>query len=256
MNNNNIYFVTLLLLFIKLQYISAVSCKDYDLDVPCTDVPKCGSVEKTHYATLKNFVTMTDGTAAQKTKVSICFVERDSLGYAFKVHTIADDIDVFSPYTKCNSQVWVNSDVLEVFMAPTATPFDAPKWYYEMDTSPSNAVWVGHKNNSLGNWSNCNHQDDHCVEGPIECNGLDHFEMFPNLIAKAHNITGTGWGVDLTVPFKMFPPEYQQSKIWRANFYRYDYPKGRDQYELSGWSPTECGSFHVPKRFGVLILEE
>ena len=42
--------------------------------------------------------------------------------------------------------------------------------------------------------------------------------MFPNLIAKAHNITGTGWGVDLTVPFKMFPPEYQQSKIWRANF--------------------------------------
>ena len=115
------------------------------------------------------------------------------------------------------SQVWVNPDVLEVFMAPTATPFNAPIWYYEMDTSPSNAMWVGHKNNSRGNWSNCNDNDD-CVAGPIECAGLDSFPQFPPLGAQVQNISSTGWGVELTVPFEMFPPKYQDSRMWKLIF--------------------------------------
>ena len=230
---------------------AALSCKDYDLTVPCADVPKCDGNK--NFATLTDFKvsdSMSDVPAKQNTTVKICY----SPNKHFKVHTVAQDVDVFSPYTSCNSQVWVNSDVLEVFMAPTATPFNAPIWYYEMDTSPSNAMWVGHKNNSRGNWSNCNDNDD-CVAGPIECSGLDSFPQFPPLAAHVQNISSTGWGVELTVPFEMFPPKYQDSRIWRANFYRYDYPENREKYELSGWSPTHDPSFHVPQRFGVMVLE-
>ena len=45
-------------------------------------------------------------------------------------------------------------------------------------------------------------------------------------------------------------------RLWRANFYRYGYPAGAEApYNLSAWSPTREGSFHVPKRFGVLVLD-
>jgi hypothetical protein len=225
-----------------------ISCSDFKLDVPCVDVPKCS---ENKFASLSKFVTMSNKQPQQSTTVDICYVE----GESFKVHMVAEDHDVFSPYTTCNSEVYVNSDVLEVFMTPTKSPYDAPQWYYEMDTSPSNAVWVGHKNNSLGNWSNCNHQDDHCVAGTIKCEGLNIFPQFPNLVADVINFTA-GWSNDLNIPFTIGPPEYRDSKIWRANFYRYDYPISRDVYELSGWSPTFCDSFHVPQQFGVLILRD
>ena len=47
--------------------------------------------------------------------------------------------------------------------------------------------------------------------------------------------------------------------VWRVNFYRYSYPDGPnaafDNYELNAWSPTHGPSFHVPNRFGVIVLD-
>ena len=47
--------------------------------------------------------------------------------------------------------------------------------------------------------------------------------------------------------------------MWRVNFYRYSYPDGPnaafDNYELNAWSPTHGPSFHVPNRFGVIVLD-
>ena len=46
-------------------------------------------------------------------------------------------------------------------------------------------------------------------------------------------------------------------KLWRANFYRYGYPGGAEApYNLSAWSPTREGSFHVPEKFGVVVLDD
>ena len=47
-------------------------------------------------------------------------------------------------------------------------------------------------------------------------------------------------------------------RVWRVNFYRYDYPDGPNgdfsNYELTAWSPTHSPSFHEPSRFGVAVL--
>ena len=67
------------------------------------------------------------------------------------------------------------------------------------------------------------------------------------------------------MPWEMFPAEYSPSgdgkpwSVWRMNFYRYSYPDGPDKsydnYELNAWSSTHSGSFHVPSRFGVVVLD-
>ena len=50
-------------------------------------------------------------------------------------------------------------------------------------------------------------------------------------------------------------------KVWRGNFYRYDYPFraagpgfNHSRHELTAWSPTHSGNFHTPARFGVIEL--
>ena len=42
--------------------------------------------------------------------------------------------------------------------------------------------------------------------------------------------------------------------VWRANFYRTERSRSKGT-ELSCWSPTFSKSFHVPARFGTLLLE-
>ena len=222
---------------------------DLRTDVPFAHVPPCGDGNG---AILKDFKVSdapVDTPALQQTVVKICHSES-----GFKIVTVANDTNIFSPYTTCNSQVWVNSDVLEVFLGPVVSPFDNPKWYHETDTSASGAVWAGHINKpKLGNWSNCDGGIG-CQPGPLPCSGLDSFTGLPGLHAQVTNMTGS-WKNELTIPFNLFPEKYRSSKIFRGNFYRYDYPNGdRTTFELSGWSPTHNPSFHVPARFGVLVL--
>jgi hypothetical protein len=218
-------------------------------DVPCAHVPRCDSGK---LAILEDFkVSNVPGIvpAKQSTSVRICYDQE-----GFKLNTIATDSNIFSPYTQCNSEVWVNSDVLEVFMAPVQDATQNPIWYHETDTSASGAVWAGHINNTKGNWSNCN--DISCTPGPLPCTGLGDFDSLPGLHAHVTNYT-EGWRNQLSIPFELFPKEYATGKFWRANFYRYDYPWGdKVNYELSGWSPTHDPSFHIPARFGVLVLDE
>jgi len=113
------------------------------------------------------------------------------------------------------------------------------------------------------------------------------------IIAKV-NSTGFvgGWSNTLTIPWATFHQPFLKvapGQLFRANFYRYDYPhksatdpsaddadaacvvlpslahtdtssppKGgfnRTDFELSAWSPTHTGSFHTPPRFGTLVLK-
>jgi len=54
---------------------------------------------------------------------------------------------------------------------------DDPQWYYELDVSPSGAMWGGLSNNTLGNSSKCIASDGVCVEGLLSCSGLNEFEV-------------------------------------------------------------------------------
>ena len=55
-------------------------------------------------------------------------------GKGLHIREHAEDAHIFSPYATCNSKVWVNSDVLEVFATPVRHPTDNPRDYYEVDT--------------------------------------------------------------------------------------------------------------------------
>ena len=192
----------------------------------------------------------------------------DEMG--FRVVMVATDANIFSPYTTCNSEVFVGSDVMEVFMAPVDDLSDDPQYYYELDTSPSGALWGGISNNTLGNSSVCIAENDECTAGTLTCSGLADFAH--GMTTTAQNLTrineteAWGWRVDLFVPWEIFAEKYQPKfnedtrefvyhEKWRMNFYRYSYPDGgRENYELSGWSPTHDPSFHVPSKFGRVSL--
>lgn len=227
-------------------------------DVPCLHVPACadgrGAFGPFRLSTLKQNIL-----AAQKTTGNICW---DNQG--LHVTEVAREKHVFSPYTQCNSPVFSQSNVLEVFIAPVLHVTDNPEWYFELDASPSGAMWGGLTNNSRGNASTCLAVDG-CA-GPcgigtclLPCEGLARFEH--NLTAFARNVTG-GYEMTMSIPWALFQPTFRPEetrpwKLWRANFYRYGYPGGAEApYNLSAWSPTREGSFHVPEKFGVVVLDD
>ena len=137
-----------------------------------------------------------------------------------------------------------------MFIAPVYSATDNPIFYHEVDTGAAGALWAGVINNTLGNRSDC----EACVPGNLPCTGRDNFSP---LTMSVTVVKGTGWWADsLFLPWALFPKEFAAPwPVWRVNFYRYDYPNGASEpYELSGWSPTHNPSFHVPARFGTMLL--
>ena len=218
---------------------------------------------------------------AQATHAALCHD-----GWGLHVSIDAEDRHVFSPWHKCNDQVFARSDVLEAFLAPVLRVTDAPQQYFELDTAPSGAMFgalVGNRDGtastSIANPSILN--DPTCAPGRADadpwkssihdcllpCSGAADFPE--GLTASAANVSG-GFRVRLSVPWGLFDDRFRPRPVgdrhadrpwptWRINLYRYDYPPGPDanfsNYELSAWSPTHSGSFHVPSAFGYVHLE-
>jgi hypothetical protein len=64
-----------------------------------------------------------------------------------------------------------------------------------------------------------------------------------------------GWVAAFRVPFESLGDCHpNRSPVWRVNFARIERPSGQPR-ELTAWSPTSVGTFHVPERFGVLRFE-
>jgi hypothetical protein len=127
---------------------------------------------------------------------------------------------------------------------------------------PSGAFYSGLVNNSRGNASTC--VDEHaCVkQGPLPCTGAADFAH--GMTVRVKNETAGLWAARYFIPWGVFAPAFRPRgnapwPLWRVNFYRYDYPTGPNatfsNFELSAWSPTHSGSFHVPSFFGVAVLE-
>jgi len=75
-------------------------------------------------------------------------------------------------------------------------------------------------------------------------------------LRTAVRATDTAWTAELAIPFRSLiaePPDVGAQ--WRANFHRIDRPEGTPR-ELSAWSPTGLGTFHVPERFGLIEFRE
>lgn len=124
-------------------------------------------------------------------------------------------------------------EVVEVFLDPVGDLGS----YFEIEVNPLNAVLdvVARRNRS-----------GYAKDFSWRCDGL----------RTAARITPAGWVAEFAIPFPSLaatPP--QPHTQWRGNFFRIDRPTGQPR-ELSAWSPTRLGTFHVPERFGVIEFRE
>ena len=139
------------------------------------------------------------------------------------------DREVVATLTKRDDPLW-KEDVFEVFLSP----YDPPLVYYEFEVNPLGALF------------------DARVESPDgrrETMRVDVSWNCPGLSARVRRREGR-WSALLKIPL---PPMGEPTGVWRANFYRVD--RGEvDEY--TAWSPTlaEPADFHVPARFGYLVL--
>jgi len=139
-----------------------------------------------------------------------------------------------------------------MFIYPTGNVYDVPQFYYEIDVTPTEAVFASLIYNDKGNVTNC----EGCAKQSIElpCTGKNTFP--DHQITHKVEVTENTYTTQRYIPFAIFPEKLRQNRVWRANFYRYSYPDGfARKYELSGWSPTYSPSFHEPKRFGILVFD-
>jgi hypothetical protein len=141
---------------------------------------------------------------------------------------ICQDPDPSATFTRRDDPLW-EEDVVEVFI----DPFGDLDCYFEFEINPLNTVldvFIRRVRGGLRKDFSWN------------CEGL----------RTATGLLAYGWVAGLAIPFKGLG-ECNLSR-WRINFCRIERPKDQPR-ELSAWSPTFAGTFHLPERFGVLDLE-
>ncbi len=142
------------------------------------------------------------------------------------------DTNGWATHTRRDAPLY-EEEVVEIFV----DPFGDLATYFEIEVNPLNAVLdlVLRRNRS-----------GYAKDFAWRCAGL----------RTAVTRTATSWTAEFAIPFASITPEAPRPGAkWRANFLRIDRPPGQPR-ELSAWSPTRLGTFHVPERFGVIEFVE
>jgi len=140
---------------------------------------------------------------------------------------ICQDPDPSATMTKRDDPLW-EEDVVEIFI----DPFGDLDCYFEFEVNPLNTVLDVFIRRLPGGLRK---------DFRWDCAGL----------RTATGLLAYGWVAGLAIPFASFG-ECNLSQ-WRINFCRIERPKGRPR-ELSAWSPSFAGTFHLPERFGLLTF--
>ena len=120
-------------------------------------------------------------------------------------------------------------DVVEVFL----DPFGDALGYFEIEINPLNTVTDLFIRRTRGGLRR---------ELRWNCEGLQ----------TSCGILSYGWVAAFRIPFVSLGDCHPaRSPVWRVNFARIDHPQD-EQCELSAWSPTMSGTFHITHRFGVM----
>ena len=142
------------------------------------------------------------------------------------------DDGVVATLTRRDDPLW-KEDVFEVFLSPN----EPPTVYYEFEVNPLAARFDAQIE------SNEMRRETMRVDVSWNCSGYQ---------ARVRRAPGK-WSALLRIP--LAPMAVPVPTVWRANFYRID--RGASD-EYSAWSPTfaEPADFHVPGRFGTLLLPQ
>ena len=154
--------------------------------------------------------------------------------------------------TERDAPLW-QEEVVELFLAPG---LETPTRYAEFEVNPAGVLF------------------DALIDNPDGVRATIHGDVgwdCPGLEAEVHLAAPTSgrddWTVRLRVPWAGLAPIWHRpvpAPVWRANFLRVERPAGphgagpsSDADEFSAWSPTrrDPADFHVPRRFGVLVLD-
>lgn len=153
------------------------------------------------------------------------------------------DSDIQGTFTRRDSKLWEEEEVVEFFVAP-----ENLSRYFELQWNPLGGIF------------------DATIENDLDERGLSKaFRGDPGFTAKgmksAVKVKGTVgkssardefWQVEIRLPFAdLGQPTPKPKAVWRANFHRYNRGEGHPT-ELLSWSPTLNASFHQPSRFGTL----
>ena len=171
--------------------------------------------------------TITGGEPEQGTTVSAAWSDQE-----LRIVFDAVDTEPWATLTERDAPLY-NEEVLEVFLDPVGDM----EGYFEIEVNPLNTVLDLVLRRSRSGYKK---------DFSWRCDGL-------RTVARR---TEKGWAAEMAIPFASLiadPPSV--GSCWRVNFFRIDRPRGRER-ELSAWSPTKLGTFHVPQRFGVLEFVE
>jgi hypothetical protein len=147
------------------------------------------------------------------------------------------DRDAWGTFTHRDDPLY-EEDCVEVFLAPGAAD---PAAYFELEVSPLGTLLDARIENPHGR------RDTLRADFAWDCPGLRW--------AAGRMGRGEDWWAELAIPLAALAPGGELPRVWRANVYRIERPRGGEA-ELSCWSPTLTSppDFHKPARFGRLEM--
>ncbi len=183
--------------------------------------------------------TLADGSgpALQQTRTRVCWDEE-----ALHVRFDCEDRDAWGTYRRRDDPIY-KEEAVEIFLAPGE---EDPTRYFEFELSPAGVVFDARVHNPTSR------RIDMEVDPSWDCPGL-------RWACGAGTLRQDWWAV-LSIPWRGIAPSDiapsgDPPRIWRANFYRIERPRGADP-EFSCWSATftNPADFHRPASFGILEL--
>ena len=154
------------------------------------------------------------------------------------------DSDVWATLDKHDDKLWTQ-EVAEVFIDADGDG----RTYVELQVSP--------KNITFDSWLPVYRGNDNAWESGMETAVQVHGTL------NQRDDDDQGWDAELRIPLSAVKGKLEAMRgvppapgtVWRANFFRFDFPKGR-QAVASGWSPPLVGDFHALNRFGQLVFAD
>lgn len=156
-------------------------------------------------------------------------------GAALHVRFDCDDPEPWSSLVARDAPLW-QEEVVELFVAAGAA---TPTRYFEFEVNPAGALFDAAVVSPHGD------RREMRVDPGWNCAGLEWSAELRD--------DRSGWRARLVVPWRSLDPNDRRERIWRANFFRIDRPRGASP-EFSAWSPTGVrpADFHRPIAFGIL----
>jgi hypothetical protein len=180
--------------------------------------------------------TLADGSgpALQQTRARLCCDET-----ALHVRFDCEDRDAWGTLLRRDDPIY-DEEAVEVFLASGE---EDPVCYFEFEVSPRGTLFDARIHNPTSR------RADMTGDPSWNCPGL-------RWTAGAGDARQDWWAV-LSIPWHGVLPHGDPPRVWRANFYRIERPRGGAP-EFSCWSPTltHPADFHRPARFGFLELTD